>query len=125
MKVNSLGSFYNQINQQKEKNQVVFNMKDFILTEDEKMKEKNGQLEVRKENGYIRQYIVRSDGSRKLISEMKETEVNTAKLNQKAEIAKSNKEQSNASQLMQLLNYTVGNYNNFASSYKVNKATTK
>lgn len=90
MKVSSLGSFYNQINQQKEKNQVVFNMKDFILTEDEKMKEKNGQLEVRKENGYIRQYIVRSDGSRKLISEMKETEVNTAKLNQKAEIAKSN-----------------------------------
>ncbi|MEH6945384.1 hypothetical protein [Bacillus sp. JJ722] len=124
MKVNQLGSSYNQLIQQKEKTQVAFNFKDFILTDEEKMKEKKGRLEVRREDGYIRQYIILSDGSKKLISEAKETEFNSLNLNKNADTTNQNNKQSNATELMQLLNQTIINNNNFAPSFKVSKTTT-
>lgn len=79
---------------------------DFFL--DEKNNNK-GKLEVRREHGYIKQYIIKPNGEKILISEAKETdETNKQNSPKKNSSTTDNIKNSNTKELMQLLNHSVG-----------------
>lgn len=85
---------------------------DFFL--DDK-KNNKAKLEVRREQGFIKQYIILPDGKRKLISVSKETdetkktkEPNNQISDKKTSSIKDNNKNSNTKELMQMLNHSVG-----------------
>ncbi|OZI12955.1 hypothetical protein CEW92_03900 [Bacillaceae bacterium SAS-127] len=75
-----------------------YTFEDLKLPEDKDGKDKKGKFETRRENGYIRQYIIKQDGSKILISEVKESNIETS-----SEKAKLSDQQSNTKYLMDLL----------------------
>ncbi|PAQ14350.1 hypothetical protein CD798_10790 [Bacillaceae bacterium SAOS 7] len=75
-----------------------YTLEDFKLPEDKDGKGKKGKFETRRENGYIRQYIIKQDGSKILISEVKESKIEIS--SEKVELGE---QQSNTKYLMDLL----------------------
>ncbi|WP_338753615.1 hypothetical protein [Bacillus sp. FJAT-52991] len=80
-----------------------YTFEDLKLPEDKDEKGKKGKFETRRENGYIRQYVIKPDGSKILISEVKEPKVEVS--SKKMEL---NDQQSNTKHLMDLLSMSVG-----------------
>ncbi|MGE7920987.1 hypothetical protein ACQKM9_18915 [Viridibacillus sp. NPDC093762] len=66
-----------------------------------KSKSKKNRVITEKENGYVRQYLVKEDGTKILISEMRE---DTAK---QAPIHNGSNTRSNTDDLMKLLNFST------------------
>ncbi|WP_203362026.1 hypothetical protein [Bacillus sp. REN10] len=75
-----------------------YTFEDLQLAEDKDGKGKKGKFETRRENGYISQYIIKQDGSKILISEIKESKTEIS-----SEKAKRSAQQSNTKYLMDLL----------------------
>ncbi|MGE7624940.1 hypothetical protein ACQKMD_18405 [Viridibacillus sp. NPDC096237] len=92
------------------KKQTNNNLPQDLFLDDKKSKEDKGNLEVRRENGYIRHYIVKSDGKTILISETKDVKNEDQKEISKSEKTSkgTEKNDSNAKDLMGLLNNSAG-----------------
>ncbi|WP_068781205.1 hypothetical protein [Paenibacillus sp. GM2] len=77
-----------------------------------KSKESSGKLVTCRENGYIRQYIVRADGSRILLSEMQEPQSDAAPQRQEGDKALHSEQEGsmdqNTKDMIQLLNVQAG-----------------
>ncbi|HEY2491899.1 MAG TPA: hypothetical protein VGI33_03090 [Paenibacillus sp.] len=80
---------------------------------EEKKEEKTGQLITSREGGYVRQYIVRSDGTRILVSEIKqENDETTPTENYMDTLSfarlQNDRIHQNTEQMISLLNYQAG-----------------
>lgn len=62
-----------------------------------KSKSKKNQVITEKENGYVRQYLVKEDGTKILISEMREDTIKQAPIHN----------ESNTNDLMKMLNFST------------------
>jgi hypothetical protein len=68
------------------------------VNEIQKTKDEKSRIIIEKVNGYIRQYLVKEDGTKILISEMRDDVVQSSPT----------QNESNANNLMDLLNYSTG-----------------
>ncbi|BFH14038.1 hypothetical protein WJ0W_003602 [Paenibacillus melissococcoides] len=114
MRIDSNHRFPSSTLRKSQQNDLLFEavLKDAAKQEEEKQGDKKGRLVTAREGEYIRQYIVRPDGSRVLLSEAKQTFETEAMGNDPSAPNEAQPVQSGMSQntkdMIGLLNFQVG-----------------
>lgn len=108
--INSFNSYFKKDGND-ETNQKFFSIEEDLFLKDKDItKNAKNKLQVARENGYIRHYILKSDGQKILISEQKDTTSNRqeVKTQEGSDHLDQHKPISTTQELMDLVNQSVG-----------------